>query len=319
MQPACPIPKILLPVDGSDDSKRAVLFSGCLGSFLGKGLSGITLLRVIAGGYISRHLAKSDSLAAGILKNSETVRRIREEHASRNILPLLDDMKQVLGELGTDADISTMVADGDPAREIIRAAAEGNFSTIIMARRGIAAARGHAPLGSVTNKVIYAAGGHTVYVVGHKTLERAACPIPRILVPVDGSSYSIKGLEHAACLAAGVKDALGGITLLRVINVALHMERLRMGIDPEIEAHGILDRGKEMLEEAGIREDLIQTKVRIGIPAEEIIGDIEAESYNLVVMGRKGRTALTEMLLGGVSSTVLQHCGNPTFAIVGGK
>ncbi|MEW6079591.1 MAG: universal stress protein [Thermodesulfobacteriota bacterium] len=317
MQLACPIPKILLPVDGSDDSKRAVLFSGCLGSFLGKGLAGITLLRVIAGGYISRHLANVDYRAADLLKNSEVFRRVREEHVNQTIRPLLDDMEKVLRELGTDAAVTTLVTDGDAANEIIRVATEGNYTTIMMARRGITARRG-AALGSVTNKVIYAAYGHTVYVVGYRTLERAACPIPRILVPVDGSPYSIKGLEHAACLAAGLKDALGGITLLRVINVALHMERLRMGIDPEIEAHDILDKGRQMLQEAGIREDLIQTKVRIGIPAEEIIGDIETEDYNLVIMGRKGRTALKEMLLGGVSSTVLQRCGNPTFAIVGG-
>jgi nucleotide-binding universal stress UspA family protein len=33
-------------------------------------------------------------------------------------------------------------------------------------------------------------------------------------------------------------------------------------------------------------------------------------------MGRKGRTALKDFLLGGVSSIVLHRCQNPTIAIV---
>ncbi len=50
----CPIPKILLPVDGSEYSRRALQFAGCLGASLGKSLSGITLLHVTAKGFLSR-------------------------------------------------------------------------------------------------------------------------------------------------------------------------------------------------------------------------------------------------------------------------
>ena len=40
---------------------------------------------------------------------------------------------------------------------------------------------------------------------------------------------------------------------------------------------------------AGISESLIQSTVKVGNPAEEILKEAEQEDYNLVIMGRKGR------------------------------
>ncbi|HZV46514.1 MAG TPA: universal stress protein, partial [Thermodesulfovibrionales bacterium] len=61
---------------------------------------------------------------------------------------------------------------------------------------------------------------------------------------------------------------------------------------------------------------LIETKVAIGKPAEEILKEADQGEVNLIVMGRKGRTALKDIMIGGVSSTVLQRCRNQTVAIV---
>jgi nucleotide-binding universal stress UspA family protein len=44
--------------------------------------------------------------------------------------------------------------------------------------------------------------------------------------------------------------------------------------------------------------------------------EAEAGDYCLIVMGRKGRGALKDMLLGGVSSTVLQRCAKPSIVLV---
>jgi nucleotide-binding universal stress UspA family protein len=51
----------------------------------------------------------------------------------------------------------------------------------------------------------------------------------------------------------------------------------------------------------------------LGQPAEEILK--EADGYDLIVMGRKGRTAIKDFLLGGVSAIVIHRCQNPTIAI----
>jgi len=209
-----PILKILLPVDGSENSRRALQFAGCLGASLGKGLSGITLFHVMAGGYMSRHMGYID-FRAMVLTQSETFKR---KYVDEKINPLLEEGERILKDLGIKSDlvIEKQVADGDPAMEIVRLADEENFSTIIISRRGLSEIKGFF-LGSVTSKVVHSARRQTVYIVGHNVLEDKTCPIPKILIPVDGSPYSMKGVEYAASMA-GQLEAISNITLLRVIN-----------------------------------------------------------------------------------------------------
>lgn len=312
MKLECPIQKILLPVDGSEHSRRAVEFAGYLGICLGKKLTNFALLRVISGRYMNRYMPYVD-YRAELLKLSDSFKEFKKQHIEKNIRPTLDEGEKILRDLGIGVNIEKLMAEGDPAREIVRIADEQKFSTIIMARRGLSEMMEFL-LGSITNKVVHAAVKQTVYIVGQKILRDKTCPIPKILVPVDGSSYSMKGAEHAACLVAELKTNMNTITLLRVINLALFEKRLKEGIDPEEEAEKILEEAKSIFLQAGVPEGLISTKIRLGQPAEEILK--EADGYNLVVMGRKGRTAIKDFLLGGVSSTVLHRCQNPTIAIV---
>lgn len=311
-----PISKILLPVDGSEHSGRAVRFAGCLGAAMGKSLTGIALLRVITGRYMSRHISYVD-FRAEILKLSDTFSKFKERHIEQNIKPVLDEGEKILRDSGIEARVEKLVVEGDSAHEIVRIADEGNFSTIIMSRRGLSEIMG-VFLGSVTNKVVHSAVRQTVYIVGHKILEDKKCPVPKILLPVDGSSYSLQGVEHAACLAQELSAPIDKITLLRVVNLAYYEKRLAEEIDPEEEAKKILEEARATFLKASIPEGLIEVKVRVGNPSEEIIKEAEQVDYNLIIMGRKGRTALKDLILGGVSSTVLQRCQNPTIAIVSG-
>lgn len=309
-----PISKILLPIDGSEHSMHAVQFAGCLGASLGKNLKGITLLRVVTGRYMRRHLPYVD-FRAEILKLSDAFTKFKERHIEQNIIPALDEGEKILRDIGMKVEIEKLVVDGDPAHEIVRIADEGNFSTIIMSRRGISEVMGIL-LGSVTNKVVHSATGQTVYVVGHRILKDKKCPVSNVLIPIDGSSYSMKGIEHAAGLAQELKNCIDKIILLRVINLAFYEKRLAEGIDPEDEAKKIIEEAKGIFLKGGIPEELITVRIRVGNPSEEIISEAEEQDHNLIIMGRKGRTALKDLILGGVSSTVLQRCQNPTVAIV---
>ncbi len=310
----CPISKILLPVDGSEHSRRAVQFAGYLGTSLGENLKGIALLSVITGRYMKNHLPYAD-FRADILKLSDSFTKFRERHIEQNIMPMLDEVEKNLRDIGKKIDIEKLIVDGDPAHEIVRIADEGKFSTIIMSRRGLSEIMGII-LGSVTNKVVHSATGQSVYVVGNEVLKDKECPVAKVLIPVDGSSYSMKGVEHAVGLAQELKSSMDKIILLRVINLAFYEKRFAEGIDPEDEAKKILEEAKGTFLKGGIPEELITVRIRVGNPSEEIISEAEEGDYNLIIMGRKGRTALKDLILGGVSSTVLQRCQNPTFAIV---
>jgi nucleotide-binding universal stress UspA family protein len=310
----CPISKILLPIDGSEHSRRAVQFAGYLGASLGEDLTGIALLRVVTGRYMRNHLPYVD-FRSEILKLSDAFTKFKERHIEQNIMPALNEGEKILRDIGIKVEIKKLTVDGDAAHEIVRIADEGNFSTIIMSRRGLSEVMGIL-LGSVTNKVVHSATGQTVYIVGYRVLKDKKCPVSNVLIPVDGSSYSMKGVEHAAGLVQELKTSMDKIILLRVINLAFYEKRLTDGIDPEDEAKKILEEAKGTFLKRGIPEELITTRIRMGNPSEEIISEAEEGDYNLIIIGRKGRNALKDLILGGVSSTVLQRCQNPTVAIV---
>ncbi|MDH4029100.1 MAG: universal stress protein [Nitrospirota bacterium] len=305
----CPVPKILLPVDGSDNSMRAVEFTGCLGRLMGKSLSRIALLYVMPGSYLGKHSDYKD-FRSEIVKQSDIIRKIREQHIEKEIRPFLDNAQKVLKDEGIGIRIEELVSDGDPAAEIIRIAGEGDYTTIMMARKKHKAAKDF--LTDVTNHVVHAAGRHTVYVVGLEVLKGTTCPVPKILVPVDGSSYSLNGVEHAACLAGTFREVISGITLIKVIDTT----RLENKEEMEKEARHILDEARNMVLLSGIKEGLVTTMIQEGRPAEEIIREADSGNYNLVIMGRKGRSAIKDLILGGVSTTVLQQCVNPVIAVV---
>jgi nucleotide-binding universal stress UspA family protein len=317
MKLKCPISKVLLPVDGSEHSIRAVKFTGYLGTSLNAYPSEVALLRVITGRYMNDHMSYVD-FRAEILKQSDTFARFKERHIEMNIKPSLDECEKILIDIGIKAKVEKLILDGDPAHEIVQLANKKKFSTIVLGRRGLSEIMSIL-LGSITNKVIHSAIKQTVYVVGHTILEDKNCPVPKILIPVDGSSYSMKGIEHAAGMAKEMKESISKITLLRVINMAIYEKRLREGIDPEEEAKKIFEDAKTLFLNAGVPENLLIMKKSIGSPSEEIIKETEEGGYNLIIMGRKGRSALKDLILGGVSTTVLQRCQNPTIALVNSK
>ena len=317
MKQECPEMRILVPVDGSEHANRSVQFAGCLGTSLSRAPQEITLLRVITGRYMSSRLPYLD-FRAEILKQSDVFTKFKQRYIETTIIPSMEKDELMLRHTGVTSQITRQTADGDPAREIIRTAQEGKFTTIIMARRGLSELMG-VLLGSVTNKVVLSAVGQTVYIVGQTVLEENKCPVPKILVPIDGSKYSLRGIEHAACLARELKKNIGSITLLRVINLAFYETRLLEGIDPEEETKKIFQEAQKTFTGISKTEGLVTTKMRVGRPAEEIMQEAEAGKYNLIIMGRKGRTALKNLILGGVSTTVIQRCMNPTIAIVSMK
>jgi len=317
MKPQCAIQKILLPIDGSEHSMRAVYCAGYLGKSLGKNLEGFGLLSVLTGRYMRRRIPYVD-YRAEILKLSDTFAKFKERHIKQAVKPAIDEGEKILLDIGIEAPIAKLVADGDPAQEIVRIAEEGNYTAIMLSRRGLSGIIGLL-LGSVTNKVVHSAIRQTVYVVGQDIPDDKECPFSKILIPVDGSDYALKGVEYAANIVCALMKHIKKVELLRVINLAFYERRLMEGVDLEGETKTILEEARSVLIETGVSKRLVSTNVRIGDPAEEIIREAGKGNYNLIIMGRKGRTAFKDFILGGISSTVLQRCQNITVAIVSCK
>ncbi len=69
----------------------------------------------------------------------------------------------------------------------------------------------------------------------------------------------------------------------------------------------------ERLAREEISEDIVwDPKLREGYPPEEILAEIKAGPYDLLVMGTHGHTGLKHALLGSVTERVLRKCGIPS-------
>ncbi len=153
-----PFPKILIPFDGSQAAHKALEWAAHLVRAGGEAVENVTLLRVIGGGYLARHLHNVD-LRVTRMDQDAAWRWVRQHYLDQEILPLLEEGKQFLQEKGVLAPIEIKVAEGMIGDEIIRLAGEGGYNAMVMGRRGLSAVKGML-LGSVTRRVLSLARRH---------------------------------------------------------------------------------------------------------------------------------------------------------------
>lgn len=131
--------KILVPVDGSNNSKRAILEARRHLKMFDCELS---LLTVVHPSFPGSQLFKD-------YENKGEIKDQQDGHSQSH--PALEEALGILKK--TPAEISTQLLVGDAADEILRLAEEGNYDLIIMGSRGLGRFS-KTFLGSVSNKVL---------------------------------------------------------------------------------------------------------------------------------------------------------------------
>jgi nucleotide-binding universal stress UspA family protein len=135
----------------------------------------------------------------------------------------------------------------------------------------------------------------------------------KILVAVDGSMASI----HAAKRAVELAEALGGsVTLAHVTAPTLLPGDVPIAPVTEL-------REAELARGAGVLRDVakaierpgLATMNKLGPPAEMIADAAVDEGYDLVVVGYKGRNAVSRMLLGSVADRLVHICQKPVLVV----
>ena len=134
----------------------------------------------------------------------------------------------------------------------------------------------------------------------------------KILVGYDGSKASRKAFDTACDLAA--KDGAE----LYVLSVARPPD---VGDDVETEAviensrryhRGLLAELRTAVSGKGIKTHF---EVGVGHPAEQIIYDADRHEVDLIVVGDRGRSKFTRLLLGSVSKQVVQYAGRAVLVV----
>ena len=309
-----PITKILLPYDGSPSARNALELAAQL-SIAGKeAVKGLTLLQVMGGSYLSRHVQNVD-LRVTRMDQDKDWQRIRKRHLEQEILPVLEEGEKILQSLGVRVPIEVRIVEGKVSEEIIRLAREEAFSTIIMGRRGLSSLKALL-LGSVTRTVLSLAAGVTVYVTAQEAAPKAGWPISPMLLPLDGSESSLAAVRQAAALAQAFRSMEPSLTLFHVVDLDLMGMTIHEGArDLVEEGESILAASRRILEDAGL-EGCWEEKLVSGQPAQAIVQEAEEGDYPLIMMGSKGHSALTTLLIGSVTSSVVHSASRAAVAVV---
>ena len=141
--------------------------------------------------------------------------------------------------------------------------------------------------------------------------------LSKVLVPIDGSAFSLQILPHIMELLPPAKTEL---VVLRVEPMPALLE-LGGRDDPELTIYADQQAASleaefqtemiprvETLEQAGFTVSL---SMRFGDAAEEIERYVVEEGVDMVAMTTHGRTGLDRMLFGSVAQYLLQHVQVP--------
>ena len=126
----------------------------------------------------------------------------------------------------------------------------------------------------------------------------------KILVPVDGSAYSLKAVETACDLAKSQPSS--SLVLLAVAVEIPELGEGRYIYDKmKAQAEAALAQAKEVAQKCGtVSEVLLATGPS---PAEEIVQVAKDEKADLIVIGSRGLAGKTKSFLGSTASKVVTY------------
>ncbi len=142
--------------------------------------------------------------------------------------------------------------------------------------------------------------------------------IRKIVVGVDGSQHAADALQWAIRMAKGMGSEV------IVVFAVVPSTYFDTGFGPptipvEFDAEWRAEMKKELdeiwarpLAEAGVT---YRTVMEDGRAASVVINVAEAEDADLVLVGRRGRGGVAELLLGSVSHELVLHCTRPVLVI----
>ena len=142
--------------------------------------------------------------------------------------------------------------------------------------------------------------------------------IKRILVLVDGTDNSKRALEYAAYMAQVSKAS---VDLLHVVNLGAEIASLTpvtSGYVPDQVAKDLEEAGAMILKEASIGFAVgtrVKAHLEIGVPTDVALEFCEENKIDLIVMGSRGLGFFKGLVLGSVSSYLVEHATCPVLVI----
>lgn len=152
----------------------------------------------------------------------------------------------------------------------------------------------------------------------------------KILVPVDGSSASVKAIETAIAIA---KKEISTIKLINVIDdgiLSSYSRNMRLWESTDAPVLGNQINPKAIQEEAFSNAEKtlkacmdsvdfsdieVGSEIVIGTPYAEILDVAEKENIDLIVMGNRGYSRIRSFFLGSVAQRVISESKCPVLVV----
>lgn len=136
-----------------------------------------------------------------------------------------------------------------------------------------------------------------------------------ILVAVDGSAHSLKGVREAAVIAKAMGAKLELVNVLPpiLLSPSVYAETIaKLEAGNRDVAEELLAKAKTLATELGVEAD---TVTLTGAPAEALADHAAADRVWGVVIGAKGHGAVARVLLGSITDRLVHICSKPVLVV----
>lgn len=293
-------PTIVVPLDGSENAEQALPYARALAQRSGGSLLLVSVVDIPVefGAW---------SMASAGMYGVEVEKWQRESETY---------LKRIAGEQG-EFPTRTVVRLGSAAAEI-RETVKGAENPVLVTTSHGRTGASRIFLGSVASKLVHDLDCPVLIVRIQEEPSTVAPAFDRVLVPLDGSSFSEEGLARAV-------EVFGGpltLHLVRVVEV------------PTIPAAGMADGGvalnyglveeytaatrdaaseymRAMIETLTADGHTVTGEVREGLVADEVQATAREQQSDVIAMATHGRGGLGRIFLGSVAERVLHEADRP--------
>lgn len=212
-----------------------------------------------------------------------------------------DEVVRLLGEQGGDLILLTHIAEGQPVSEICEQAEAVDAGLVVVGVRGTNPLH-HLLIGTTSERLM---GKTNVPLLAVRT--EVGAPYQRVLVPLDFSKWSEQAVEVARAVAPGAH-----LVLMHSFSIPFE-EKLRFaGVDDATLSHyrerarqDARDHLEALVDRHSLLPDQFTLSLTEGDAPMHILMQAGERACDLIVIGKHGRQAAEELLLGSVTRHVL--------------
>ena len=306
---------MVIAYDGSPHAEQAIRAGAAV--MAGRSAVVVTVWRSLQAAAASSRIALPDNIIAGGVAALDA-------EARGDALGLAEDGARLARSCGLRAEALEAQQHGSTAEAIAAVADAHDAGVIVVGSRGRSAVRSTI-LGSVTYGLLHATRRPTLVARAPSTTDP---PTPKgpVMLCYDGSAPA----RHAAVVAGGLLRGARGVVVHcwepvddRMLQATVAHPTLASrlkelanemnGADRE-QAETLAAEGAEVAATAGFEVSSLIVDERQGT-WEALAAAAEDEDVRLVVVGSRGRSTLTSLVIGSVSHGLLHHCPRPLLVV----